>query len=232
MINTVIIDAQEQARYKVASLLSAESDIKVAAIGKDAYDALKFTGCLKPDILVIDNNLGHVEGGEIFPLLRMRSSSTMMILLAGKMNDSELLRAISNKVVGFIDRENDLNILPQALKHIYKGGCFISPALAGRVLSLVNLKNLWHKINPYAAKKKLPLNQIAYSDDPVGYLSKTELQILTYLSEGLSSKEIAVELNLVIGTVRNNISFLINKLGVKSRTQLVHYAYSHGLVIP
>ena len=232
MITTVIIETHEKDRDRVASLLSSESEIKILARGKDGYDALKLNGCLKPDIVIMDNHLDYIEGGEIPPLLKMRSPATMVVILAAAINDYELFRAVSNRVSGFVHKENDLGILPQALKYIFKGGCFISPAMAARILSLINEKNFCPKANQNAAKKNFHVARISYPDDPAGYLSKTELLILACLSEGFSSEEIAAKLSLATGTVRNNISFLMSKLNLKNRIQLVHFAYYHGLAIP
>ena len=235
MISTVIIGAQNQERDKISALLSAENDIKIMARGKDGYDALKLTGSLKPDVVIVDNHLEFIEGGEIPPLLKVRSPSTLVLILAEKISDYQLYRAASNKVSGFVSKETDLDILPEALKCVCHGGCFISPALAARILhllSLMNEKALDFPAYHAAAKNKRTLKQISPFNDPAGYLSKTELTILTRLSEGLPSDEIAVRLDLAVGTVRNNISSLMNKLGLKSRTQLVCYAFNHGLVPP
>ena len=233
VINAVIIEAKKQDRDKIAELLAAEGGIKILAHGKDGYDALKLIGSLKPDIAIMDSNLDYIEGNEIPPLVKARSPSTMVVILAGKINDNQLLKAAANHVSGFVYKETDLHMLPEALKQISRGGCFISPALAFRILHLFSLMNDI-KLSPGAApvQKYKPEPRISPLEDPVGRLSKAELSILTCLCKGLASNEIAEHLGLAVGTVRNRISSLMNKLGLKSRTNLVRYAINYGLVIP
>lgn len=235
MIRTVIIDAEKQKRDRIADLLSAEGSIKILAKGKDGYDALKLTGSLRPDIVIIDNHIEYIECGDIPPLLQVRSPSSLVLIMAGKISDYQLYKAASNKVSGFINNDTELYILPKAIKHIYEGGCFISPVLAARILRLFSMMNEKHiNLDSGRAKtgKQWSKKEISPLEDPVGYLSKKELSILIHLSKGLHSREIADMFCLAVGTVRNYISSLMKKLGLESRTQLVCYAFDYCLRLP
>ena len=227
MINTVIIDAQKKDREKVTSVLSTQGDIKVLAQGKDGYDALKLTGSLKPDIAILDNHLDFIGGEEIPPLLRARSPSTAVVILTAMISDYQLYRAVSNAVSGFVFKKTDMDVLPGILKGISGGGCFISPSLAARVLHLLAVSNPSVKI---PARHKNAIPAVGSGEDPTGYLSKTELLILTRIGEGHTSDEIAKDLNLTVGTVRNYISSVMHKTGLQNRSQMVRYAFCYGLV--
>ena len=235
MITTVIIDIQKKDRDRITSLLSTQKDIKVLAHGKDGYDALKLTGSLKPDIAILDNHLEFIEGQEIPPLLRARSPATAVVILTSKISDYQLYRAASNEVSGFVHKETDIDTFPWILKCISEGRCFISPVFAGRVLNLLSLMN--RKKNDMRPGPERPQvrhkntrEKIQPREDPAGYLSKTELMVLSRIGEGYTSTEIAQDMNLAIGTVRNYISFVMRKTGVRNRSQMVRYALSHGLI--
>lgn len=233
MITTVIIDARKQDRDRITALLAKEGNIKVLAQGKDGYDALKLAGSLKPDVLIMDNHLDFIEGGEASSLLKARSPLTMIVILARRISDYQLYIAAANMVSGLVHKETDLDMLPEVLKYISNGECFISPALAAgilRILSSMNGKFL--NPAPGTSKKSALAAGFASKNDPAGRFSKTELAILTHLGEGLSSNEIAEQLGLAVGTVRNYISFLMNKLRMKSRIRLARYALINGLVVP
>jgi len=236
MIKTVVINSQKQDREKIISLLSADGNIKVLASGRDGYDALKLIGKLKPDIAILDNHLEFVKGEQISPVLKVHSPSTSVIILVTRISDHQLFRAASNEVSGFVHKETDLNILPKIVKWIYKGGCFISPALAAKVLNLLSMKNPEKANNGFAANKsrnKLSAKQNQKSvsvEDPTGTLSRMELRILAYVGEGLTSDEIAGKLELAVGTVRNYISIVMRKTGLRNRSQMARYAFSCGLV--
>ena len=235
MINTVIVNPQKQDGEKIASLLSARGDFNVLAQGKDGYDALKLIGRLKPDIAILDNQLEFIEGGEIPPLLKVRSPGTAIVILAAKMSDHQLFRAASNEVAGFVYKEKDMDTLPEILKCVSGGGCFISPYLAARVLHILSSFNRDTALNQRAIAagpggSRCGIIKFPFKEDPAGYLTKMELQILTHIGEGNTSDEIASNLGLAVGTVRNYISSVMRKTGVRNRSQMARYAFFYGLV--
>jgi DNA-binding NarL/FixJ family response regulator len=235
MIETVIISPKKQDREKISSLLSSDGEIKVLALGKDGYDAIKLIGSLKPGIALLDNHLEFIDGEEIAPLLKVRSPLTAIVILTAKMSDYQLFRAASNDVSGFVCKETDMETLPRILKCISLGGCFISPALASRILYLLSTMNR-DKVSPFSSKKspgKKPEKTEERSlskDDPMMNLSKMELQVMVQIGEGLTSDEIANKLGLTVGTVRNYVSSVMRKTGTKNRSQLARYAFCCGLV--
>jgi DNA-binding NarL/FixJ family response regulator len=239
MINTIIIENKQNELAKIESLLSAENEIKILGSGTDGYDALKLTECTKPDIVVLENQLEYLEGGEISPLLRARSPSTAIVILLERINDLQLYRTVSNDVSGFVDKETDLRKLPMILKCVSKGGCFISPVLAARLLRIFSETNRGSNVFPANAEKwALSNNSTEINSslnsfmgrDPAGFLSKMELRILKHKGEGRTNAEIAENLNLAAGTVRNYISAIMRKTGIKNSPALVSYALHCGLV--
>ena len=237
MIKTVVINSQKQDREKIISLLSTDIDIKVMSSGRDGYDAIKLIGKLKPDIAILDNHLEFIKGEQISPVLKLHSPSTAVIILVARISDYQLFRAASNEVSGFVHKETDLNILPKIIRWVYKGGCFISPALAGKVLNLLSMTNPENANKQVFAANK-PRNRIPAKmnikipsvEDPTRTLSRMELRILAHVGEGLTSTEISRKLNLVVGTVRNYICSVMRKTGTRNRSQLARYAIRCGIV--
>ena len=237
MITTVIVNAQKKERDRLSSLLSVQGDIRVLAHGKDGYDALKFIGSLKPDIAIIDTHLEFIDGEEIPPLLKARSPSTAVVILTSRISDQQLYKAVYNEVSGFVHKETDIDKFPWILKCISRGECFISPYFAAKVLHLFSFIN-WNSVGLYlpmespSVKKppKRSKDRFPNPDDPAGYLSKTELMILARIGEGSTSSEIARELDLAVGTVRNYISGVMRKARLSSRSQMVRCAFRYGLV--
>ena len=239
MIGTVIINPIKQDREKVASILSTDNDIEVLAYGKDGYDALKLVANLKPSIAIMDNHLDFISGEGIPPLLRARSPATSVVIVVAKISEYQLYRAASNDVAGIVSKENDLGKLPEILKTIARGNGFISPALAPKVLQLLSSLSSTHSRSENQAAKKstapaLEAHELQFllGDDPEEYLSKTELKILAQIGEGRTSSEIANNLSLAVGTVRNCISSVMRKTGLNNRAQMVRYAFSCGLIRP
>ena len=232
MIKTVIISPQKQARQKIASRLSSERDIKVLAQGNDSYDALKLVGKFRPDIAILDN----LDGEEIPHLLKTRSPSTAVVIVVAKISDHQIYKAASNEVSGFVNKETDIDTLPMILKFISQGRCFISPVFASRILQLLcSSSNKGAAVYDFATNKTQVKAentdaQVLSEEDPTDYLSKTELRILVEIGEGHTSNEIAENLGLAVGTVRNCISSVMRKTGLNNRSQMVRYAFGCGLV--
>lgn len=259
MINTVIIDANRQEREKISTRLADRDDIKIIAQGKDGYDALRLVDALKPDIIILNDHLELIEEDEIPPLLKARSPSTAVVIATANISDPQLFRAASNEVSGFIYKETDMDSLPDILTCISQGKCFISPYLAARILNLFSmLKEKGIDFNTlslnlpqtrrsprqhidlkFPSRTRRPASTInggkkirtcPPGEDPIDHLSKMELRILTCIGEGCTSDEIAENLDLAIGTVRNYVSSVMHKTGLINRSQMVRYAYHFGLV--
>lgn len=226
MINTIIIYPEKQGREKITTRLSTEKDIKVLAEGEDGYDALKLISNMKPDIALLDSQLEFIEGGEIPPLLRARSPGTAVVILTAHMNDHQLYRAAFNEVAGFIVEDTDMVVLPLILRCIAGGGCYISPYLAARVLHVLSSYSKKFLSNPSLARDIVDSS----SEGPTESLSKTELRVLTHIGEGNTSDEIARKLGLAVGTVRNYISSVMHKTGMRNRSEMARYAFIYGLV--
>ena len=226
MIKTIIIDAKKEERDRVDSFLSASSDIKVVANGKDGYDALKLSDCLKPDVAIIGNDLDLIESEDIPPLVRFRSPGTAIIILIDKYNDRQLKKAVLNMFSGFLCRDTDMEKLPEILRCVSAGGCYINPVLAARILRIFSAEKKDRKTADSQTAYEIPRRE-----DPVGLLSKTELQILSFVGKGFGSDEIAKKLNMAVGTIRNNISAIMRKIGLNNRSQMASYAINFGLVL-
>ncbi|MCL2008394.1 MAG: response regulator transcription factor [Treponema sp.] len=228
MIKAVVVIPQKQDRDNITEVLSNHDDIRVLAGGKDAYDALKLVGSLKPDIVILDNNLQYIEGEEIPPLLKTRSPSTAAIILIAQINDYRLFKVASNQISGLVNKDTDILVLPSILRCVSDGGSYISPSLAPRILQLLAAINQ----KGFSAQNYFPPKpQTGYQgNDPTKYLTKTELQILTYIGDGFASGEIARRMDLTVGTIRNYISTVMRKTGLHNRSQMARYAFLHGLV--
>jgi DNA-binding NarL/FixJ family response regulator len=146
--------------------------------------------------------------------------------MTARISDYQLYRAASNEVSGFAHMEADLDMIPMILRCVYEGRCFISPHLAARVLHILSSGAREFQAKTQISRKVKFLSK----EDPAEYLSKMELRILSFIGEGKSSDEIAMNLGLAVGTVRNYISAVMHKTGMHNRLQLARYSFCYGLV--
>jgi DNA-binding NarL/FixJ family response regulator len=220
MIHTVIIDTKQEDREKTKNLLALHKDFDIRGLGKDGYDALRLITSFKPDIAILDVNLDLINGIDVLPLLKRQSPATLMVILASKIDDNQISKALSNKIAGFLLKDSDLGRLPSILKDLLGGKYYMNPLVSARVF------HIFHEIS-HKGRSKNFLQKRIYPI-PEG-ISKTELQIMSCIGEGRSDKEIAEYLSLKEGTVRNYISSTIHKTGLRDRTRMAIYALITGL---
>jgi DNA-binding NarL/FixJ family response regulator len=221
MIRTIIIDAKQEDRKKIHKLLSRHEDFEVQGLGKDGYDAVRLVGSSKPDIAILDVNLDIINGLDVLPLLKRQSPATLVVILASKVDDGQISKALGSGIAGFLLKDLDLDKLPIILRDIHFGKYYMNPQVSTRIFHIFfELLGKGRQAN-FISKWVHPLPE---------EISKTELQIMSCIGEGRSNQEIAEYLNLTAGTVRNYISSAIHKTGVRDRTQMAIYVLRNGLV--
>jgi DNA-binding NarL/FixJ family response regulator len=221
MIRTIIIDAKQEDRKKIHKLLSRHKDFDIQGLGKDGYDAVRLVSSSKPDIAILDLNLDIINGLDVLPLLKRQSPATLVVILASKVDDDQISKALGSGIAGFLLKDLDFNELPAILKDIHFGKYYMNPQVSARVFHIFfELLDKGRQAN-FISKRVQPLPE---------EISKTELQIMCCIGEGRSNQEIAEYLDLTSGTVRNYISSAIHKTGVRDRTQMAIYALRNGLV--
>jgi DNA-binding NarL/FixJ family response regulator len=221
MIYTVIIDTNDKDRKKITDLLASHKDFDVQGLGKDGYDAVRLVALFKPDIVILDVNLEIINGLDVLPLLKRQSPATLVVVLASRLDDNQISKALGNGIAGFLLKNPDLEELPGILKDITLGKYYMNPRVSTRVFHIFSELLAKGRQANFISKQVRPLP---------AKISKTELQIMICVGEGRSNREISEYLNLTAGTVRNYISSAIHKTGVRDRTQMAIYALRNGLV--
>jgi DNA-binding NarL/FixJ family response regulator len=225
MIKIMVIMNREQDQILIHSLLSSQDDFEVVGLGRDGYDAIKLTRALQPDVAVVDFRMENITGTELVPLIKRRSPNTAVVLLSPWDDEKHICDAIDCGVSGYLLKKTDMDKLVNSVRVAYDGGCYVSKRIftqAFRALSeLAKYRKMYRTLFP------------AWEKDPISsHFSHAELQIIKFICEGKTSKEIAETLNLTIGTVRNYISAVMQKAGTKNHVQMMIYAFRNRLNDP
>jgi DNA-binding NarL/FixJ family response regulator len=224
MIRIVIISGQDSERYAIQKFVGSQSDISIVGHGRDGYDVLKIVPRLKPDIVLLDETLPMIDGAEIISILKYRSPKTRIIILTSSKENLRVLKAISHGASGYLLKKNRQEKIIAGIKTVYNGGCLMTPEIAAKAFRMFpNVSQSDRKASFFSAPKGTPF-------PPHSNLSRQELQIIICITKGLSNKEIGKDLGLKEGTVRNYITSILEKTGLKNRTQIAVYAYKAGLI--
>jgi two-component system response regulator DesR len=198
-ICVVLAEDQTLVRGALAALLELEPDIRVVGHAPNGRDAHRLVQQLRPDVLVTDIEMPEMTGLELAALLKQDDSPTRVVILTTFARPGYLRRALDAGARGYLLKDRPAGELANAVRRVHNGLRAIDPDLAAEAWSA--------------------------DADP---LSERERQILQRAGDGRSSAEIAHELRLSEGTVRNYLSEAIAKLGATNRTDAARIARARG----
>jgi DNA-binding NarL/FixJ family response regulator len=213
MIRVCIVDDQNLVRQGIRSLLGLAEDIDVVGEAADGEEALPLLERLAPDIVLLDIRMPRLDGLGVLDALAKRPSAPPCLVLTTFDDDELVLRAIARGARGYLLKDVTLEQLTSAIRTVADGGSVINPAVTERVLRGIERLG--------AGFESLP------TPDP---LTKRELEIVSMMAAGYSNREIAKACFVAEGTIKNHISSILSKLGVRDRTRAVLRALHLGLI--
>jgi DNA-binding NarL/FixJ family response regulator len=224
MIQIIVISGRKKDRVKINDILSGQNDFKIIGFGSNEYDALKYAMDLKPNIEIIDVEQDEAASLEIALLVKKKSPLTALIILSSHYKNGNASRAFNAGVSGYILKETDLGRLATAIRTVFSGAYYISPPIVEETYNFMLDMEKFPNLRSYVL-----LVQEGYTAIPDN-ISRTERQIMAFIASGMTVKEIAEDLHLAPGTVRNYLSAAMQKTNIKTRAQVVIYAFKHGLI--
>jgi two-component system response regulator DesR len=198
VIRVLLAEDQAMVRGALSALLKLESDLDVIGSAADGEEAWAFVERETPDIVVTDIEMPKVTGLELAQRIRDRDVGCKVVILTTFARPGFLRRALDAGVSGYLLKDAPAEQLAEALRKVHRGGRAIDPQLALEAWS---------------------------GEDP---LNERERQVLRLAGEGLSAGDIAEQLHLSQGTVRNYLSEAIGKLGVGNRIEAARLARQKG----
>jgi DNA-binding NarL/FixJ family response regulator len=213
MIRVCIVDDQTLVRQGIRSLLGLARDIEVVGEAADGEEALALVDRVAPDVVLLDVRMPKLDGIGVLDVLAKRASAPPCIVLTTFDDDELVLRGIARGARGYLLKDVTLEQLTAAIRTVADGGSVINPAVTDRVLRGIERLG--------AGFDALPVPDA---------LTPREIEILRLLAGGYSNREIAKAIFVAEGTVKNHISNILSKLGVRDRTRAVLRALQLGLM--
>ncbi len=198
MIRLVLAEDQAMVRGALSALLGLEPDIEVLGAAADGEAAWRMLQQLQPDILVTDIEMPGLSGLELAQRIARHALPIKVVIVTTFARSGFLRRALDAGVVGYLLKDAPAEKLADALRQVQHGGRAIDPQLA---------LDAWSQADP---------------------LNDRERQVLRLSGDGRSASEIATQLGLSHGTVRNYLSECIGKLGVANRIEAYRLARQKG----
>ncbi len=213
MIKVMLVDDQTLVRQGVRSLLELSQDVEVIGEAADGATAIEQVPRLQPDVLLLDMRMPGKNGLEVLQALAADGVLPPTIILTTFDDEDLVLAGIRAGARGYLLKDVALEDLLEAVRSVAAGRTLVKPAVTERLL-----KGLGQINTGFSA-----LDQ----PDP---LTERETEILRLMAGGYSNKEIANALSVAEGTVKNHVSSILSKMGVRDRTRAVLKAFEGGLI--
>ncbi|MCI8771762.1 MAG: response regulator transcription factor [Lachnospiraceae bacterium] len=205
-MNIVIVDDDFLVTAALKTILEASKRVTVLGTGTDGTDAVKLYRQFQPDILLTDIQMKTKSGLEATEEIRKDFPDAKILLLTTFSDDEYIVKALKLGAKGYLLKQDYEGILP-ALEAVASGQTVFGTEIISKIPELIHNQNKF--------------DYTAYD------ISQKELGIIRLVADGYSNKEIASELFLSEGTVRNYLSTILEKLNLRDRTQLAVFYYQH-----
>ena len=219
MIKVMIADDQELIRDSLKIVLEQNGDMHVMALASDGQECLELLEKDRPDVILMDVRMPEVDGVQATRIIKEKYPEVHIIILTTFDDDEYVYNALKYGASGYMLKGVSVTELSAAIRTVASGGAMINPEVVTKVVKLFS----------QMAQKGTTSALTVETAGGVELFSRTERNIALLVGHGLSNKEIADRLNLSEGTVRNGLSSVLAKQGLRDRTQLAIWAVQTGL---
>lgn len=213
MTTILLADDHQVLREALRLLLETQPDFHVIAETGDGLEATALAEKHKPDVLIVDMMMPGLTGLEVARRTKRLSPATHVIVLSMYDAENYVVESLAAGAAGYVLKQSSSQELVSAIRQALAGGLYLSPSLNERALQ------------SYAQRARE-----AHIEDPFDLLTDREREVLQLAAEGLNNPQIAERLSISVRTVEMHRSHLMQKLGLKTQTDLVKYAVKRGLV--
>jgi DNA-binding NarL/FixJ family response regulator len=211
-LTVLLADTESLVRRALNAILSAEPDITVVSEAANGSEAVRLTCIWKPDVVLMDLQTPKLGGCATIQRITAECPATHVVVLTTFDTDELLFEAISSGAEAYLLKDATEQEIVTAVRAAVRGESCFAPNIARKLL------DEFRRIRPVA--KKLP-------NEP---LTKREARIVEFVVEGRSNKEIATAVLLAEGTVKNYVSRIMEKVNVRTRTQLAIMGLRHPIL--
>lgn len=212
-VRVLLVDDHQVVRIGLRTILTDEPQISVVGEAANAADGLRQVSALQPDVVILDIRLPDLSGIELCRQLKTRSQTPKVLMLTSYGDEDSVLNALDAGADGYMLKDLEQCELGASILAIAHGGTVIDPVIARMLVSSSR--------GPRRTPGALGSGLISSPEQRLARLSGQELRVMSLLAQGKVNKEIATELQLAEGTVRNMLTTIYSKLEVPNRSSAV-----------
>ena len=229
-VRVLVVDDQQLMRDGIASLLSLQEGIEVVGTAANGQRAIEQALHTQPDVILMDVRMPVMDGVAATIQLRRQLPESRIVMLTTFDDETYVLEALRAGASGYLLKDIPAGDLAQAVHAVHRGIYQLDPAVAQRVVASLGAAPGSQSRPP--DQSQLPARNAADAGRPARFADMTEreIEVLRLISHGATNREIAEALVISEGTVKNHISSILSRLGLRDRTQAAIYAREKGLL--
>ena len=211
-VKVLVVDDQRLVREGIASLLSIQEGMSVVGTAVDGQEAVEKALALAPDVVLMDVRMPVMDGIAATLQIRRKLPGCQVLMLTTFDDEEYVVKSLQAGATGYLLKDIPAADLAQAI-HLIRAGIYqLSPSVAGKLVGQLGVKS-----------------RPAAPPPPEHDLTERELEVLRLIAGGATNREIAEALVVSEGTVKNHVSNILSRLGLRDRIQAALYAYDHDL---
>ena len=215
-IKVLVADDQRLVREGIASLLAIQDDIEVVGLAIDGRQAEELALELGPDVILMDVRMPETDGIAATAEIRQKLPDCQILMLTTFDDEEYIIKSLRAGASGYLLKDIPAADLAQAVRLTHSGIYQLSPSVAGKLVGQFDKGSI-------PGQDPIPLAR------PQIDLTEREMDVLRLLATGATNREIATELCVSEGTVKNHVSNILGRLGLRDRLQAALFAHEHGL---
>ena len=214
-ITVLIVDDQRLIREGIASLLGIQEGVEVVGTAVDGQEAIAKVQELQPDVVLMDIRMPVMDGITATARVRQQQPGCQVLMLTTFDDEEYIIKSLQAGASGYLLKDIPAADLAQAVRLTHTGIYQLDPAVAGKLVGALGKGNM--------EKEPVP--------PPIEHdLTDRELDVLRLIATGATNREIAAQLVVSEGTVKNHVSSILSTLGLRDRIQAALYAHEHNLI--
>ena len=225
-VKVLVVDDQQLMRDGISSLLSIQEGVEVIGTAANGQEAIDQALALSPDVILMDIRMPVMNGITAMEQIRRQLPACQVLMLTTFDDEEDIVKALIAGANGYLLKDIPAQDLAHAVQLAHRGIYQLEPSIAGKLVGVINKQARPTPVTPAPSLKEAPAQVIAAQFD----LTEREMEVLQLIATGATNREIAEELVLSEGTIKNHVSNILSRLGLRDRTQAALFAREHNLL--
>ena len=212
MIKVLLVDDQGLIRQGLRVLLELEPDLEIVGEAENGEQAINLVAKFQPDVVLLDIRMPIMDGVAATREIQKRFAKTKILVLTTFDDDEYVSAALQNGAMGYLLKDTPSEELAVAIRAVYKGYTQLGPGIVKKLLTQFS---------------HVALTQSPPVPSSLAELTPREKEVLQLIATGASNREIAQQLYISEGTVKNHVTNILNRLNLRDRTQAAIWANTY-----